>query len=85
MRTDSRTVRFTDSDKTEHGTLCTWWQFAPKVDALSIPDQFRGGCGDRKRRSPTGGAAYGIPLQDIKFATTTTTIRTVAKSFARFA
>ena len=34
----------------------------PNLSAARTPDQFCGGCGSRQRKLPTGGAAYGTPL-----------------------
>src|SRR5437899_2488074 len=39
---------------------CT--QALANVSALRMPAHFAAGCGGRHRSSPTGGAAYGIPL-----------------------
>src|SRR5947207_3121712 len=38
-------------------------QSAPNLVALRTPFQVGKGCGGRQRYSPTGGAAYGIPLK----------------------
>ena len=38
-------------------------QSAPYCDASRTPVQFSGGCGSRRVKSPTGAAAYGIPLK----------------------
>lgn len=38
-----------------------WGQTAPKESASLMPSQGIGDIGGRKRKSPTGGAAYGIP------------------------
>src|SRR5580765_6903062 len=35
---------------------------APNASALRTPSHFATGCGARHRFSPTGGAAYGMPL-----------------------
>src|SRR5579864_4032950 len=37
----------------------------PNAVACRMDDQGAGGCGDRQRRSPTGGAAYGIPSHSL--------------------
>lgn len=37
-------------------------QSAPYCDASRTPVQLSGGCGSRRVKSPTGAAAYGIPL-----------------------
>src|SRR5579884_1656631 len=35
----------------------------PNLSALRMPVQFLTGCGSRQRKSPTGGAAKGMPLK----------------------
>src|SRR5262249_44774235 len=41
--------------------FCT--QLSENFSALRTPSHFAGGCGGRQRSSPTGGAAYGMPLK----------------------
>ena len=45
-------------------------QREPGTSASRTPLQAAGGCGERQRSSPTGGAAYGIPLKDRKVGLT---------------
>src|SRR3954469_9213630 len=42
---------------------CRCMQLAENLSAARTPCQFPGGCGGRKRKSPTGGAANGTPLK----------------------
>src|SRR5262249_34714105 len=47
----------------DFGTLSVCMQAGPKRLASFTPAQASTGLGTRQRRSPTGGAAYGIPFQ----------------------
>src|SRR5215467_2231817 len=47
----------------DFGTLSVCMQAGPKRLASFTPAHASTGCGTRQRRSPTGGAAYGIPFQ----------------------
>src|SRR5687768_1536243 len=46
-------------------------QLAPNSVAWRTPVQRAGGCGGRQRRSPTGGAANGMPWKDSTPSSTT--------------
>src|SRR5262245_24177526 len=45
-----------------------WTQFAANASAFLTPSHRDGGCGARHRRSPTGGAANGTPLNTLTAA-----------------
>src|SRR5215471_1675869 len=50
--------------------ICGCVQISPKAVALSVAVQDSAGCGGAQRRSPTGGAAYGMPSHSIAPLTT---------------
>src|SRR5215468_885592 len=45
--------------------ICGCVQTAPNAVALSVVVQDSAGCGGAQRRSPTGGAAYGMPSHSL--------------------